>query len=89
MYRTANFYHCTALPIIRSIKVDRTVNFYYCTALPVIRTVLKNINKYWSYNRNLRVGILTLLNAIRMSAGGQTGDIHSYVLKVCLLFTMG
>ena len=38
----------------------RTVNFYYCTALPIIRTVPKNqacnIYKYWSYDRNLRVG---------------------------------
>ena len=40
--------------------MDHTVNFYYCTALPIIRTVPKNqacnIYKYWSYDRNLRVG---------------------------------
>ena len=47
------------LYILFEKKVDRTVNFYYCNALPIKRTVLKkqacNIDKYWSYNRNLRV----------------------------------
>ena len=43
MDRTANFYYCTALPIIRTVLKIQACNIY----------------KYWSYNRNLRVHIFS------------------------------
>ena len=39
MYRTVNFYYCTALPIIHTVLKNQACNIY----------------KYWSYNKNLRV----------------------------------
>ena len=59
LYCSFSFLHYPSYYTYCSKKVYRTVNFYYCTAIPIVRTVLKNqacnIQKSWSYKRNLQV----------------------------------